>query len=122
MGTGSLVENELAIEDLTGPSMPFDLLHPTLLPAEYRLYKAYEVVDSAGSVWIRQVFTDGLGALIFMHKEHDLALAGMKGHSTLGVYEEGQWTVLMGEINGFALLAVGKLSSNVIQDFVSSCF
>lgn len=124
MGTGSLSgsESEIAIEDLGSLDAQFEILSPTLLPAEFRLYRAYEVLDASQSLWVRQVFTDGAGALIFMHKRQKSLIAGASPNSTMGVYEEGQWTILMGEVNGYSLLAVGKLGSNEIQDFVSSCF
>jgi len=122
MSSGSMLETEIAIEDLSGPKVPFDVLRPRLLPSKYRLFRAYQVDDGAQNTWMRQVFTDGQGSLIFMHRKQVLQAGGSVGTSTLGVYEEDQWTVLMGDVNGHSLLAVGKFGANELQDFVSSCF
>ena len=122
MSAGSLLEAEIAIEDLAGPKTPFEILRPRLLPSKYRLFKAFQVQDGSEYTWMRQVFTDGQGSLIFMHRKQVLQAGGSVGTSTLGVYEEDQWTVLMGEVNGHSLLAVGKFGANELQDFVSSCF
>ncbi|MDF1837727.1 MAG: hypothetical protein P1V35_07665 [Planctomycetota bacterium] len=122
MGAGSLEETELDPQDLAGSNAPFAVLRPRLLPAEFRLSRAYEVRDASNKLWIRQVFTDGEGALIFMHKKQASANAGDSKASTLGILEQGQWTVVMGDVNGYSLLAVGKMGANEIEDFVSSCF
>ncbi len=122
MGTGSLTETELDPTKIDRTRFSFEILRPRLLPSEHRLVRAYEVTDAAGQIWLRQVFTDGEGALIFMHRSDGLVTAGGMEAGTLGCYAEGQWTVVMGEINGYSLLAVGKMGSNEIQDFVASCF
>lgn len=122
MSAGSVSEHEIAVTDLDGPEMAFKVLRPRLLPDAYRLSKAYQVVDGSQNLWMRQVFTDGQDALIFMHKKQIRQVAGFESKSTLGVYEEGQWTMLMGDINGYSMMAVGKVGSSVIEEFVSSCF
>lgn len=122
MNTGALSQQEVSASEFDGAGVPFDVLRPSLLPSKYRLSRVFLVVDSSADLWVRQVFTDGQGALVFMHRETGTLVGGSSVNSSVGIYEEGQWTVLMGDVNGYALLAVGKMNANEIQDMVSSCF
>ncbi len=122
LGTGGLSQLEVSTDGSGGPSVPFHVLRPTLLPTEYRLFRTFQVIDKSANLWVRQVFTDGQGAIVFMHRKTGEQAGGARVASTVGVYEEGQWTVLMGDVNGYALLAVGKMGASEIEDMVSSCF
>ncbi|MCP5021763.1 MAG: hypothetical protein GY930_08290 [bacterium] len=122
MGTGALNQEEVSAHDFDGQEVPFDVLRPSLLPANYRLSRVFLVVDSSADLWVRQVFTDGHGALVFMHRETGTQVAGSNVNDTVGIYKEGQWTLLMGDVNGYSLLAAGRMDVNKIEEMVSSCF
>ncbi|MEZ5975947.1 MAG: hypothetical protein R3E96_14225 [Planctomycetota bacterium] len=58
--------------------------------------------------WVRMAFSDGVESLFLMHWELEL-LAGVAQASTLGSYENGERTVLMGTVNGFGADCRGQV-------------
>ncbi len=98
----------------------FSVLRPTLLPANYRLEAASLVDDGSNNPWVRQVYTDGLKVILLMHRGK-AQTAGVHA-STLGAFVDGDRTMLVGEVNGYEILAEGSQELLTMQDMVSSCF
>ncbi|MEZ6020009.1 MAG: hypothetical protein R3F17_07880 [Planctomycetota bacterium] len=115
-----MIEQPLNVGEDLKAQLGFDVLRPGMLPRGYRMVTAAKVVTDE-TPWVRMVFSDGVESLFLMHREPEL-LAGVAQASTLGSYENGERTVLMGTVNGFELIAEGKFGSVWMQDFVSSCF
>lgn len=115
----AFAETEISLRSSLDDAVGFHVLRPGLLPQNFRLHRITRVQDG-DQTWVRMVFTDGVETLLLMHRpkvELDQPEA-----STIGAYASGDRTVVMGAVNGYELIAEGRLNVAGMQDFVSSCF
>ncbi|NOT28851.1 MAG: hypothetical protein HOP15_00220 [Planctomycetes bacterium] len=106
------------------------LLEPRLLPDGYAPLEVARVADGRGGSWIKHTYSDGLEPLFFFQgipgpsrKKLDQRgqLAGASPvDSAVMVFDLGTAIVLQGEIEGFDLMAIGKVPEAELLDFVES--
>jgi hypothetical protein len=104
------------------------LLEPRLLPEGYASFEAARVGDGDGRTWLKRTYSDGIEPLFFMQElEPRPRGKNARGEnlapavpSAAIVFRMGAVTVIQGEIEGFHLIAIGKVSEAELLDLVES--
>jgi hypothetical protein len=114
----------------------FSPLEPRLLPQGYAPLELARVADGRGGSWIKRTYSDGLEPLFFFQGitpsqsgnpvgkklgQHDL-LSGSPPNtdSAVVVFDLGSALALQGEVEGFDLMAIGRVSEPELLDLVES--
>jgi len=126
--TESVVDSEAELR----AALSFLPVQPRQIPSGYRLLGTAAVVDPIeGGEWARFTYGDGVEELFFLHggRSPEPGAAGRPGATTAGRDQQtvsylyvGPWTVLFGELDRGAFLAMGKVSREALQDLVESAF
>lgn len=85
---------------------------PTVLPTGYQLFETATMRDALGRDWVRQLFSDGVGELFFLHEATSILSPQTKLSSTgsvLNSFTIAGATVLDGEVRGVRVIVVGLL-------------
>ncbi len=114
----------------------FPPLEPRLFPEGYAPLELARVADGRGGSWIKRTYSDGLEPLFFFQGiaspqsgnpggkllgQHDL-LSGSPPitDSAVVVFNLGSALALQGEVEGFNLMAIGKVSEAELLDLIES--
>lgn len=114
-----LVERNL--ETRTLEELDFEVCEPTRPPSGYQLESTGAVVDPLGRTWARLVYGDGVEQVFFLHR----APEGPDPEHAPGRVERiviGPWTVVVGEVKGRSLIAVGKVHEDELFLMIQSAF
>lgn len=121
--TGFLTTTELDIHTSLDTEAGFDVLTPSLPPTGFELASATLLEQDTGETWIRQLYTDGLERAWLVHGPQQVAAGGASvPDDRLHVYTTGAWTVVAGIIDGFEIMAAGRVRKAQLMDMVESSF
>jgi len=114
-----------AWQPVSGPALAAITVYvPTLLPDGYQLFETAKMHDALGREWVRQLYSDGIGELFFLHElkpSSPLQQLGSRGSGgVLNAFSIGGATVLDGEARGVRLIALGLLSEQGLLQLIDS--
>jgi hypothetical protein len=104
------------------------LLSPRVLPSGYALFEVATVGNGQGARWLKRTYSDGLAPLFFMQaltrigtgpSAQTMAGAGPEA-SSIAVFELGSVRVAQGRVNGFDLIAIGRVVEAELLDLIDS--
>ncbi|MCA8981363.1 MAG: hypothetical protein H6831_12265 [Planctomycetes bacterium] len=109
---------------VSGPALAaINLYVPTALPDGYQLFETATLRDAFGRDWVRQLYSDGVGELFFLHEigatlspTQSLARTG----SVLNAFSIAGANVLDGEVRGVRVIVVGLLSEVELLQAIDS--
>lgn len=126
-------ERPLDLAGNIGEQVGSQALSPRLLPLGYELLEAATVDDGEGRRWLKLTYTDGVEPLFFFQALAEPAPAGksarMDGRaigdptastSAVVVFQLGAATVVQGHVQGFDLIALGKVPQVELLDLIES--
>jgi hypothetical protein len=114
-----------AWQPVSGPALGALKVHvPTLLPDGYQLFETATLRDALGRDWVRQLFSDGLGELFFLHEQSTSVLQGVgqagNQASVLNAFQISGAHVLDGEVRGVRVIVVGLLPEHELLQSIDS--
>ncbi|HEX6884618.1 MAG TPA: hypothetical protein VF530_14685 [Planctomycetota bacterium] len=105
-------------------------LEPRLLPAGYGPFEVATVQDDEGTTWLKRTYSDGIETLFFLQalerasRSTGAASAGAGVQDVeagkVMVFELGSARAVQGRVEGFRILAVGKVGETELLDLVES--
>ncbi len=122
--SGYLTSTELDIHTNLTAAAGFEVLTPALPPTGFTLAEATLLEQDSGEVWIRQLFTDGLERAWLVHgPQHAASASGTSAaDDRLHVYTAGAWTVVAGSLDGYEVMATGRVRKAQLMDMIDSSF
>lgn len=107
------------------------VLRPRLLPDGYAALELATVQDGRGTTWLKHTFSDGVEPLFFLQaleeptRQFESSAGGMTGEivpgaSSVMVFALGGATAIQGRVEGFHLLAIGKVPEAGLLDLIES--
>jgi len=105
----------------------FDVLEPQVIPAGYDLQHLtrHEYADpqlGVGQVWARYQYTNGVEHLFFLHRDQLPQLGSQPDKGEVMVFPVGGWNVVVGEVNRYPVILMGKVSSDELLEVLESVF
>jgi negative regulator of sigma E activity len=125
LSTAVLDGGPSAWQPVPGPALAgLDVPVPTMLPLGYQLFETARTRDELGRDWVRQLYSDGVGELFFLHEIKQSPglqnLAARNGDGVLNVFSIGGATVLDGEARGVRLIVLGMLPEQDLLQLIGS--
>lgn len=122
--SGFLTETVLDIQGDLGVAAGFEVLTPSLPPTGFELHSAslLEMPSNPGDPWVRLLYTDGLERVWILHRAPTMASGGTLTPPRVHVYPTQAWTVAVGLIGGYEVMAAGRVPKKQILQMLESCF
>jgi hypothetical protein len=106
----------------------FNVLVPQVLPSGYDLEQLTRL-EAAGTdlgesqVWARYQYGNGVEQLFFLHQEQLPAEpGGTPDKGDVQVFPVGGWNVVVGEVNRYPVILMGKVPSDALLHILESVF
>ncbi|MFT7676539.1 MAG: hypothetical protein ACI8QC_000510 [Planctomycetota bacterium] len=124
MVSGFMTETELDIQSNLAVTAGFAVLTPSLPPTGFELYGAslLESTSTPGDPWVRLLYTDGLERVWILHRAPAMSSGGTFAAPVVHVYPTEAWTVAVGKIGGYEVMAAGRVPKKQILQMLESCF
>lgn len=122
--SGFLTETVLDIQGDLGVAAGFNVLDPSLPPTGFELYSAslLEAAANLGDPWVRLLYTDGLERVWILHRAPTMSSGGTVTPPRVHIYPTEAWTVAVGQIEGYEVMAAGRVPQKQLLQMLQSCF